>query len=127
VQLLELVGKTQLAIERLLAGGQHVRPTPAAGSPYFVASLRLLRVLNGCDLPFVFAWQSKPMRRARPSWIAPLSMTFGTGGNAHRRAHSCPMDIILTIIWLASVTCVFTLIGIIGSHAERAMTPAYQH
>jgi hypothetical protein len=37
------------------------------------------------------------------------------------------MGIILTIIWLASVTCVFVLIAIIGSHAERAMTPARQH
>ena len=60
-------------------------------------------------------------------WTAPLSMTFGTGENAHGRAHCCPMDIILTIIWLASVTCVFVVIGIIGSHAERAMTSAYQH
>jgi hypothetical protein len=37
------------------------------------------------------------------------------------------MEVILTIIWLASVTGIFVLIGIIGSHAERAMTPAHQH
>jgi hypothetical protein len=37
------------------------------------------------------------------------------------------MDVILTIIWLASVSCVFVLIGIIGSHAERALARAHQH
>lgn len=47
-------------------------------------------------------------------------MTFATGGKTQGRAHSWPMEVILTIIWLASVSCVFVLIGIIGSHAERA-------
>jgi hypothetical protein len=36
------------------------------------------------------------------------------------------MDVILTIIWLASVTCVFVLIGIMASHAERELTPAHR-
>ena len=47
-------------------------------------------------------------------------MTFGTAGTAHGRAYFRPMEAILTITWLASVTCVFALIGIIGNCAERA-------
>jgi len=123
VRVPELVGETQLAIEGLLVGWQHVRLTPAARSPHVVASLRSLRVSNGCDHSVRVCLAVEANKAGSSLWATPLSMTFGTGGNAHERAHSRPMEVILTIIWLASVTGIFVLIGIIGSHAERAMTP----
>ena len=86
--------------------------------------MRVLELVGKAQhaIEMLVGWQ-----HMRPTWATPLSMTFGTGANADGRAHSRPMAIILTIIWLASVTCVFVLIGIIGSHAGRALTPAHQH
>jgi hypothetical protein len=47
-------------------------------------------------------------------------MTFGTAGKSHMGRTLSPMEAVATITWLASLTCVFALIGIVWNYAERA-------